>query len=59
MVTHMLRTALVAAVIAVPTGAAAQAITFAAGAISSTDPAPADRFIEPTYVVSFQGVITR
>ena len=54
--------ALIVAALAVPIGARAQdgvAITIAAGAISSIDPAPGDRFIEPTYVVSLQGVIKR
>jgi opacity protein-like surface antigen len=54
--------ALVAAAIAAPISAEAQegaAITFAAGAIGSTDPAPADHFVEPAYVVSFQGVFKR
>ena len=54
--------ALIAAALAVPISAEAQdnvAITFAGGAIRSTDPAPGTEFVEPTYVVSFQGVIKR
>jgi opacity protein-like surface antigen len=59
---RLTKIALIAAATAAPISAEAQdgaAITFAAGAIGSTDPAPADHFVEPTYVVSFQGVIRR
>ena len=54
--------ALIAAALVVPMSAGAQdnvAITFAGGALRSTDPTPGTEFVEPTYVVSFQGVIKR
>ena len=59
---RLLQTALIAAATAAPISAEAQdkvAITFAAGAIGSTDPSPGAHFVEPSYVFSVQRVMKR